>query len=123
GVPRWMVAARRAPFRVCGGNRIRLTHRLVRATLPATATCAVPGGAGRCPGNAVVGGPCSSCRRRTGVFRRAIRENGSGRGGCCHTGGMSEGDWYFCLEDHSVRRGKQARGFERMGPYPDEATA
>lgn len=36
---------------------------------------------------------------------------------------MSDGDWYFCLEDHSVRKGKQARGFERMGPYPDEATA
>lgn len=31
--------------------------------------------------------------------------------------------WYYCLSDHSVRQGKEARGLDRMGPYPDRASA
>lgn len=31
--------------------------------------------------------------------------------------------WYFCLSDHTVRRGKESRGLDRMGPYPSEAAA
>ncbi|MDG3011907.1 hypothetical protein G4X40_17335 [Rhodococcus sp. D2-41] len=31
--------------------------------------------------------------------------------------------WYYCLSDHTVRQGKQARGLDRLGPYPDRATA
>lgn len=37
---------------------------------------------------------------------------------------MSEdNEWYFCLSDHTVRRGKESRGLDRMGPYPSEAAA
>lgn len=31
--------------------------------------------------------------------------------------------WYYCVKDGTVRRGKESRGFDRMGPYPDRATA
>jgi hypothetical protein len=41
-----------------------------------------------------------------------------------HTGGMSDDDkWYYCVSDGSVRQGKDARGLDRMGPYPDRETA
>ena len=40
-----------------------------------------------------------------------------------HTRPMSDGDWYYCTADGSVRQGKESRGFDRLGPYPDEATA
>lgn len=36
---------------------------------------------------------------------------------------MSDEGWYYCTADGSVRQGKQARGLDRLGPYPDEATA
>ena len=32
-------------------------------------------------------------------------------------------DWFFCLSDHTVRQGKQARGVDRMGPYPSKQAA
>ncbi len=31
--------------------------------------------------------------------------------------------WYYCLSDHSVRRGKEAPALDRMGPYRDKAAA
>ncbi|MFC9788668.1 hypothetical protein [Rhodococcus sp. NPDC127528] len=31
--------------------------------------------------------------------------------------------WFYCISDGSVRQGKEARGVDRMGPYPDRATA
>ncbi|MCW4355350.1 hypothetical protein ONR57_18775 [Hoyosella sp. YIM 151337] len=34
-----------------------------------------------------------------------------------------EDQWYYCVKDGSVRQGKESRGLERMGPYPDRATA
>ncbi len=41
-----------------------------------------------------------------------------------HTMAMSDdNDWYFCPSDHSVRRGKESRGLDRMGPYPSKAAA
>lgn len=41
-----------------------------------------------------------------------------------HTGPMSDDEqWYYCVSDGSVRQGKDARGLDRMGPYPDRATA
>ncbi len=41
-----------------------------------------------------------------------------------HTGVMSDdNEWFYCVADGTVRRGKESRGLERMGPYPDEATA
>lgn len=41
-----------------------------------------------------------------------------------HTGSMSDDNqWYYCISDGSVRQGKDARGLDRMGPYPDRATA
>jgi hypothetical protein len=43
------------------------------------------------------------------------------------TGGMGNRDdenlWYYCLNDHTVRQGKEARGLDRMGPYPDRESA
>lgn len=35
----------------------------------------------------------------------------------------SDDQWYFCVADGSVRRGKESRGLDRMGPYPDPETA
>lgn len=35
----------------------------------------------------------------------------------------SDDQWYFCVADRSVRRGKESRGLDRMGPYPDPQTA
>ena len=32
-------------------------------------------------------------------------------------------EWYFSLDDHTVHKGKSTRSLNRMGPYPDEATA
>jgi len=39
--------------------------------------------------------------------------------------GMSDSDtqWYYCTADGSVRQGKESRGLDRMGPYPDAETA
>lgn len=34
-----------------------------------------------------------------------------------------ENQWYYCPSDHSVRRGKEAPALDRMGPYPDRASA
>lgn len=31
--------------------------------------------------------------------------------------------WYYCLTHQKVERGVGCRGGDRMGPYPDEATA
>lgn len=31
--------------------------------------------------------------------------------------------WYYCLTHQTVEQGKGCRGGDRMGPYPDEATA
>ncbi|MFD7652646.1 hypothetical protein ACFV4N_01540 [Actinosynnema sp. NPDC059797] len=31
--------------------------------------------------------------------------------------------WYYCLTHRTVERGVGCRGADRMGPYPDEATA
>lgn len=36
---------------------------------------------------------------------------------------MSDEQWYFNLDDHTVHQGKDPRALNRMGPYPDEATA
>lgn len=36
---------------------------------------------------------------------------------------MNDDEWYFNLDDHTVHRGKDPRALNRMGPYPDEATA
>lgn len=37
---------------------------------------------------------------------------------------MSENDeWYYTISTGEVTRGKTADVFDRMGPYPDEATA
>ncbi|MFD2467454.1 hypothetical protein [Amycolatopsis silviterrae] len=35
---------------------------------------------------------------------------------------MSE-QWYYNTRTHEVERGRQSRGVDRLGPYPDEATA
>ncbi len=46
--------------------------------------------------------------------------------GTGHTEDMSEDEehlWYYCVSDGSVRQGKDARGLDRMGPYPDRETA
>lgn len=41
-----------------------------------------------------------------------------------HTEAMSDDEqWYYCVADGSVRQGKESRGLDRMGPYPDRATA
>jgi hypothetical protein len=34
-----------------------------------------------------------------------------------------ENAWYYCLTHKTVERGVGCRGGDRMGPYPDEATA
>ncbi|MCP2259682.1 hypothetical protein LX15_003388 [Streptoalloteichus tenebrarius] len=34
-----------------------------------------------------------------------------------------EAGWYFCLKHHKVERGLECRAMDRMGPYPDAATA
>ncbi|MFD9705348.1 hypothetical protein [Lentzea sp. NPDC059081] len=31
--------------------------------------------------------------------------------------------WYYCLTHQAVEQGKGCKGPDRMGPYPDEATA
>ena len=31
--------------------------------------------------------------------------------------------WYYCLTHQTVEQGKGCKGPDRMGPYPDEATA
>ncbi|VFA97170.1 FUSC family protein [Nocardia cyriacigeorgica] len=42
-----------------------------------------------------------------------------------HTGAMtSDNDaWYYCLEHHRAEQGKNCWVGDRMGPYPDQATA
>ncbi|MBN4927991.1 hypothetical protein IEU95_14185 [Hoyosella rhizosphaerae] len=35
----------------------------------------------------------------------------------------TDDQWYYCVTDGSVRRGKESRGLERMGPYPNKETA
>ncbi|WP_116205202.1 hypothetical protein [Amycolatopsis circi] len=35
---------------------------------------------------------------------------------------MSE-EWYYNTRTNEVEHGRQARGVDRLGPYPDEATA
>ncbi|MET9259054.1 hypothetical protein [Amycolatopsis sp. NPDC004079] len=35
---------------------------------------------------------------------------------------MSE-EWFYNTRTNEVERGRQARGVDRLGPYPDEATA
>ncbi|MCG3754991.1 hypothetical protein [Amycolatopsis sp. Poz14] len=32
-------------------------------------------------------------------------------------------EWYYNTRTNEVERGRQARGVDRLGPYPDEATA
>ncbi|GAA3870636.1 hypothetical protein GCM10022243_39990 [Saccharothrix violaceirubra] len=34
-----------------------------------------------------------------------------------------ENAWYYCLTHGKAERGVGCRGGDRMGPYPDEATA
>lgn len=34
-----------------------------------------------------------------------------------------ENQWYYSPSDHSVHQGKDASVFDRMGPYPDRASA
>jgi len=36
---------------------------------------------------------------------------------------MSDKEWYFDLSSGEVTQGKISNVFNRMGPYPDEATA
>ncbi|MFT4088184.1 MAG: hypothetical protein QM658_13745 [Gordonia sp. (in: high G+C Gram-positive bacteria)] len=36
---------------------------------------------------------------------------------------MSDDQWYYRLSTGEVSQGKAANVFDRMGPYPDEATA
>lgn len=31
--------------------------------------------------------------------------------------------WFYCLTHQTVEQGKGCKGPDRMGPYPDEATA
>ncbi|WP_447005808.1 hypothetical protein ACRAKI_04630 [Saccharothrix isguenensis] len=31
--------------------------------------------------------------------------------------------WYYCLTHQTVERGVGCRGADRMGPYPDQASA
>lgn len=43
-----------------------------------------------------------------------------------NAGIMSESDdeaWYYCLEHGTTERGKVCGSRDRMGPYPDQATA
>ncbi len=41
-----------------------------------------------------------------------------------HTVGMADdNDWYYCLKHHTVEQGKVCWAGDRMGPYPDKATA
>lgn len=37
--------------------------------------------------------------------------------------GDSDDQWYYCLKHHRAEQGKQHWVGERMGPYPDKATA
>ncbi|GAB3361102.1 hypothetical protein [Amycolatopsis echigonensis] len=32
-------------------------------------------------------------------------------------------EWYYNTRTNEVERGRQSRGVDRLGPYPDEATA
>lgn len=36
---------------------------------------------------------------------------------------MSDEQWYYQISTGQVTRGKVANALDRMGPYPDEATA
>lgn len=36
---------------------------------------------------------------------------------------MDPKGWYFCLKHHQVEPGAGCRSTERLGPYPDAATA
>ncbi|MBC3191898.1 hypothetical protein H7X46_12575 [Pseudonocardia sp. C8] len=36
---------------------------------------------------------------------------------------MSDDGWYFCLHHHAVEPTEGCRAQDRLGPYPDEATA
>lgn len=41
-----------------------------------------------------------------------------------HTGGMADDDqWYYCLKHHTAEHGKTCWFGDRLGPYPDQATA
>jgi len=38
--------------------------------------------------------------------------------------GMADANaWYYCLTHQTVEKGVGCKGADRMGPYPDEATA
>ncbi|MFD4353351.1 hypothetical protein ACFWPK_01380 [Nocardia sp. NPDC058519] len=34
-----------------------------------------------------------------------------------------DNEWYYCLEHHKAEQGKTCWYGDRMGPYPDQATA
>jgi len=36
---------------------------------------------------------------------------------------MSEGTWYYCLNHKAVEPAEGCRAVDRLGPYPDKATA
>ncbi len=41
-----------------------------------------------------------------------------------HTVGMADdNEWYYCLKHHKAEQGKACWYGDRMGPYPDQATA
>ena len=37
--------------------------------------------------------------------------------------GESDSDWYYCLKHHRAEQSKRCWFADRMGPYPDRATA
>jgi hypothetical protein len=37
--------------------------------------------------------------------------------------GDSESEWYYCLKHHRAEQSKRCWFADRMGPYPDRATA
>ncbi|MEV0250394.1 hypothetical protein AB0H76_27625 [Nocardia sp. NPDC050712] len=36
---------------------------------------------------------------------------------------MADQQWYYCLKHHRAEQGKKCWFADRMGPYPDQATA
>lgn len=43
--------------------------------------------------------------------------------GSCHAGRMSDEQWFYCFVHNTVEPREGCRASDRLGPYPDKATA
>ena len=61
----------------------------------------------------------SAAVARNGACTRLAAESEA----ACHDGSMADEDWYYCLNHKRAEHGLTCPAKDRLGPYPDAATA